>query len=80
MRSQAAKEVLAGHVETALHELGGKVARVDYGTGKLKLPKKKKVLTEEQECDKQVLAARKKSPAYALSIGSVKHAFKLRCM
>ena len=65
MRSKEAKEALSGQVETAMTDLAGKLARVDGGSGRLKMPKKKKVLTQEQETEKQVMAAKKKSLACA---------------
>ena len=78
MRSKAAKEVLASQMDTSLTDLAGKVTRLETGSGKFKLPKRKKVLTEEQELERQLIATKKKPPAYAFKNHACKHAVKIK--
>ena len=65
--SATAREALSGQIDTALTELASKTAKLD-NSGKLKMPKKKKVLTPVQEADKLVDKAVKKSPACMLRL------------
>ena len=67
IRSTTAREALSGQIDTALTELASKTAKLD-NSGKLKMPKKKKVLTPEQEADKLVDKAMKKPPASMLRL------------
>ena len=68
MRSKSAAAALQPQMEAFASHMSGSASSMLAVDGKLKLPKRKKVLTPEQEAEKHVISFFKKLPGQALAL------------